>query len=378
MIYLDNAATTKPCREAVAGSAYAMTRVFGNPSSLHGLGIAAEQLLNYSRDKIAASLGVLSREIIFTSGATEANNLAIFGLSEAYGRRKKRVVTTSVEHPSVAEPFKKLAAAGFEVVTVFPRPDGTLDEDDLVEAVNADTCLVSAMYINNETGAILPIEGAFARIKKLYPECILHTDCVQAYMKLPFKAKSLSADAISVSAHKIHGPKGVGALWVKKGVRLSPQILGGGQQSGLRSGTEAVPMIYSFGKTVDAMNATLGPRYAHAEKINLYLREKLSQIPGLSINSPDDASPFILSVSVPGIKSETVLHFLEQKQIYVSSGSACSRGKKSAVLEAFGLPAEKIDSTVRISTSAETSEDDVDRLAEALRLACETLVKIKR
>lgn len=378
MIYLDNAATTKPCREAVDASAYAMTQAFGNPSSLHGLGIEAEKLVSFSRDIIAASLGAVSGEIIFTSGATEANNLAVLGLTQTYGKRKKRIVTTAVEHPSVAEPMKKLAEMGYDIISVAPRSDGIIDEDSLAAAVDENTCLVSAMYVNNETGAILPIAGAFAKIKKMFPDCILHTDCVQAYMKLPFRAKDLSADAISVSAHKIYGPKGVGALWLKKGTRIAPQLLGGGQQNGLRSGTESVPLIYSFGKAVETMSRNLGERLEHAEKIAGYCRQKLSEIPDVVINSPSGASPYIISAAVLGIKSETLLHFLEQRQIYVSSGSACSRGKKSSVLEAFRLPTDIIDSTVRISTSSDTSPEDIDRLAESIVLAQNTLVKIKR
>ena len=377
MIYLDNAATTKPCAEAIAGSAYAMTQAFGNPSSLHKLGIRAEELVEFSKEKIAAALGGLSREIIFTSGATEANNLALFGLSGVYGRHRRKIVTTAVEHPSVAEPAKKLREQGFEVVFVSPGADGNIGEDDLVGAVDENTCLVSAMYVNNETGHILPIEGAFARIKKLYPECILHTDCVQAFMKLPFKAKSLGADAISLSAHKIHGPKGVGALWLKNGLRISPQLLGGGQQNGLRSGTEAVPLIYSFGKTVEAMSKTLPERLAHAEDIAEYCRKRLSEI-GAAINSPEEGSPYIISASVGGLKSETLLHFLEQQEIYVSSGSACSRGKKSVVLKAFGLPDAVSDSTVRISTSVSTTREDIDALVSGIDSALKTLVKIKR
>ena len=277
----------------------------------------------------------------------------------------------------MAEPAKKLREQGFEVVFVSPGADGSIGEDDLVGAVDENTCLVSAMYVNNETGHILPIEGAFARIKKLYPECILHTDCVQAFMKLPFKAKSLGADAISLSAHKIHGPKGVGALWLKNGLRISPQLLGGGQQNGLRSGTEAVPLIYSFGKTVEAMSKTLPERLAHAEDIAEYCRKRLSEI-GAAINSPEEGSPYIISASVGGLKSETLLHFLEQQEIYVSSGSACSRGKKSVVLKAFGLPDAVSDSTVRISTSVSNTREDIDALASGIDSALKTLVKIKR
>lgn len=378
MIYLDNAATTKVCRKAADGAAHAMSEAFGNPSSLHGLGIEAEKLVNFSKEMLASALGGQADEIIFTSGATESNNLAIFGLAENYGRRKKRVVTTAVEHPSVMEPMKKLAAKGYELVILKPNEDGEITEDMLVDAVDANTCLISAMYVNNETGYVLPIERAFSRIKRLYPDCVTHCDCVQVFMKYPVKVKALAADAVSMSGHKVHAPKGVGALWVKKGVRVAPLVVGGGQQSGVRSGTEAVPSIYAFGKAVETLSPTVSARFEHASEIREYAFKRLSEIDGVVINSKDGASPYILSVAVTGIKSETVLHFLEQRDIYVSSGSACSKGKKSEVLEAFGLPDRLIDSTIRISTCEETSFEDIDALAEGLKTALETLVKIKR
>lgn len=376
MIYLDNAATTKVCREAVEGVGYAMTEAFGNPSSLHGLGIYAEKLINFSKEKIATALGAIPSEIIFTSGATESNNLAIFGLAENYGRRKKRIVTTAVEHPSVMEPMKKLKDKGFELCIVSPDENGEISEDILVDAVDGNTCMISAMYVNNETGYILPIEKAFSRIKKLYPDCMTHCDCVQGFMKLPIKVKSLCADAISISGHKIYAPKGVGALWIKKGVRVAPIAVGGGQQGGIRSGTEAVPSIYGFGKAVEALTPTISQRLEHAKEIRDYAVSRISEINCAVINSKENSSPYIISVALPGIKSETILHFLEQKEIYVSSGSACSRGNKSGVLEAFNISKTALDSTVRISTSYDTTKEDIDALADELKRAAESLVRI--
>lgn len=378
MIYLDNAATTQPSREAIAGSAFAMTQAYGNPSSLHGMGVKAEKLVNFTKEKLAAALGGQPQEIIITSGATESNNLAIFGLAEVYGRRRKKIVTTAVEHPSILEPMKRLAERGFELTIVRPNENGEITEDSLVQAVDENTCLISAMYVNNETGYILPIEGAFARIKRLYPDCITHSDCVQAFMKLPFRARSISADAISVSGHKVHAPKGIGALYLKKGVRIAPQLLGGGQQNGLRSGTEPVPAIYAFGKAVEALAPTINERLEHAQKIREYAIRELQKIPDVVINSSPEASPYIISAALLGIKSETVLHFLEQRSIYVSSGSACSKGKKSSVLEAFSLPRSVIDSTIRISTSAATAQEEIDELCKGLKAAGETLAKIKK
>ncbi len=377
MIYLDNAATTKVCREAADAALYAMTEVFGNPSSLHRLGIEAEKLISFSAEMISEALGGQQAEVIFTSGATESSNLAIFGLAENYGRRKKKIVTTAVEHPSVLGPMKKLKEKGYELTVVEPDENGEITEDALVSAVDGDTCLVSAMLVNNETGYILPIERAFSRIKKLYPDCMTHCDCVQGFMKLPIKAKALSADAISLSGHKIYAPKGVGALWIKKGVRVSPTAFGGGQQNGIRPGTESVPLIYAFAKAVETLVPTLSERYGHACKIRDYAVKKLSEA-GAVINSRSGGSPYIISVSLPQIRSETLLHFLEQREIYVSSGSACSKGKKSEVLEAFRLSDGIIDSTVRISTSPKTSESDIDALAEGFREASKTLVKTSK
>ena len=377
MIYLDNAATTPPCREAIDASVFAMNEAFGNPSSLHGLGIQAEKLIDFSKEALARALGGVSKEIVFTSGATESNNLAIFGLAENYGRRKKRVVTTAVEHPSVAEAFKKLSALGYEVVAVKPDQNGEITADALVSAVDKNTCLVSAMYVNNETGYILPVESAFSRIKKQYPDCMTHCDFVQGFLKLPVKVKSLCADAVSVSGHKVHAPKGVGALWIKSGVRVAPTTFGGGQQNGLRSGTEAVPAIYAFGKAVEAFSGNIAQRLERAALIKKYAVERLSGA-GLVINSKENASPYIISAALVGIKSETLLHFLEAEKIYVSSGSACSKGKKSAVLTAFGLADAVADSTIRISLGFDTEKNDIDSLAEALERASKSLVKSDR
>lgn len=377
MIYLDNAATTPPCREAIDASVFAMSEAFGNPSSLHGLGIQAEKLIDFSKEALARALGGASKEIVFTSGATESNNLAIFGLAENYGRRKKRVVTTAVEHPSVAEAFKKLSALGYEVVAVKPDQNGEITADALVSAVDKNTCLVSAMYVNNETGYILPVESAFSRIKKQYPDCMTHCDFVQGFLKLPVKVKNLCADAVSVSGHKVHAPKGVGALWIKSGVRVAPTTFGGGQQNGLRSGTEAVPAIYAFGKAVEAFSGNIAQRLERAALIKKYAVERLSEA-GLVINSKENASPYIISAALVGIKSETLLHFLEAEKIYVSSGSACSKGKKSAVLTAFGLADAVADSTIRISLGFDTEKNDIDSLAEALERASKSLVKSDR
>ncbi len=377
MIYLDNAATTAVLRSSANAAVFAMTEAYGNPSSLYHFGIEAERLVNFSREKTAAAISAKPEEIFFTSGATESNNAAVLGLAETYGRRKKRVVTTAVEHPSVAEAFKRLGERGYDVVTVTPDQDGNLTEDMLFSAVDENTCLISAMLVNNETGYILPIGNAFKRIKKAFPDCMTHCDCVQGFMKLPFTVKELSADALSFSGHKVHAPKGIGGLYLKKGVRMSPLIVGGGQQNGVRSGTESVPLIYAFGKAVEELSGNIGERLEHAKAIKKYAVEKLIGM-GAAINSPENASPYIISASVPGIKSETMLHYLESVGIAVSSGSACSKGKKSRVLTAFGLKDSVADTTIRISTSYMTTKEEIDRLADGISEAMSKLVRIKR
>lgn len=376
MIYLDNAATTKVMPAAAEGVIAGMTESFGNPSSLHRLGLDAERLVSFSQRKILSALGDTSGRIIFTSGATESNNTAILGLAECYGRRKKKVVTTSIEHPSVAKAFERLAELGYEVTTVRPNEQGEITEDMLIEAVDSDTCLISAMLVNNETGYILPIDKAFPKIKRLHPECMTHCDCVQGFEKLHVSVKKLGCDALSLSGHKIYSPKGIGALYLKSGVRIAPLMLGGGQQNALRSGTEPVPLIYGMGKAVEALDSTIDERLEHVREVNCYARDMLSEIGAVILSGPE-ASPYILSIAVPGLKSETVLHYLEASEIYVSSGSACSKGKKSGVLAEFKVSDRYIDSVIRLSFSYENTKEDIDLLAAKLRDGMESLAKIK-
>ncbi len=377
MIYFDNAATTKVCDEAVSACIYAMKEDFGNPSSLHGLGINAEKLVDFSKEQIATAVGCTKDEIVFTSGATESNNTAILGLCENYGKRKKRVVTTAIEHPSAFEPFERLRKLGYEVFVVAPNECGEITADMLIDAVDDNTCLISAMLVNNENGYVLPIGEAFKEIKASYPECMTHCDCVQGFEKLKIKAKSLYCDTMAVSGHKIYAPKGVGALYIRKGVRVAPLLIGGGQQKNLRSGTESVPLIYALGKTVEALTPTIDERFEYVKALNEYARKLILGIDTTVINSPENASPYILNISLVGLKSETVLHFLEQSQIYVSSGSACSRGKKSSVLSAFGLNDKRVDSAIRISFSKDSTFEEIDRLCEELERAVKTLARAR-
>lgn len=365
-IYLDNAATTKPCDEAVRAAVAAMTDNFGNPSSLHRAGLDAQLAMDGARKIIADSIGAEENCIYFTSGATESNNLALRGASAAYGRKAKRIVISAVEHASVEETAADLEKKGFEVTRVSPREDGRFYAADFVNACGEDVCLISMMYVNNETGYVLPVKETFAMVKRKYPHIITHTDCVQAYMKLPVKASALGADLISLSGHKVHGGKGVGALYIKKGVRVLPVVTGGKQEKGIRSGTESVPMICAFGAAVEKLSPTINERWERVSALRAYLLEKLSVVDGISVNSPDDGSPYVVNISAEGKRSEIMLHFLESKGIYVSSGSACSKGQQSGVLGQFGIMGKRADSALRISMSAETTEAELDEFVTAL------------
>ena len=373
-IYLDNAATTKPCGEAVSAAVDAMTENYGNPSSLHRAGLDAQLAVDRARKAIAASIGADSSEIYFTSGATESNNLALRGISAAYGRKRRKLVISSVEHASVDETASALEKNGFEIVRISPRDDGRFYADDFISACDENTCLVSMMLVNNETGYIMPVRETFMAVKRSFPEIITHCDCVQGYMKLPIKAASLGADLISLSAHKIHGVKGVGAIYIKKGVRVIPIVTGGKQEKGIRSGTESVPLIAAFGAAVDKFRPTIAERYERVSQLKAHLLEKIGGIENVAVNSPSDGSPYVINISAVGKRSEIMLHFLESKGIYVSSGSACSKGQQSGVLGEFGISGKRADGAVRISITAQTTEEELDEFAVAL---AEGMTKIR-
>lgn len=366
-VYLDNAATTKPCAEAVQAAVDAMTINFGNPSSLHRAGLDAQLAVDGARRAIADSLGTDPAAVYFTSGATESNNLALRGACGAYGKKRRKIVISAVEHASVEETAAALEKSGFEVTRISPREDGRFYPGDFLAACSDETCLVSMMYVNNETGHILPVKETFSAIKRRFPDIITHCDCVQAYMKLPIKASTLSADLISLSGHKIHAVKGAGALYIKKGVRVVPLVTGGKQEKGIRSGTESVPLIAAFGAAVQKLSPTIAERYERVTALKAYLLEQIAKIGDISVNSPDDGSPYVVNISVEGKRSEIMLHFLESKGVYVSSGSACSKGQQSGVLGQFGITGKRADGALRISMTAETTEADLDELCAALR-----------
>lgn len=376
IVYLDNSSTTKPCEEAIAEMNSALAEDFGNPSSLHVLGFNAEKRVEAARNAAAGMIGASPPEIYFTSGGTEGNNTAILGASASRKKRGNRIVTTAAEHPSVREPVKSLEEEGFEVIRIKPQSDGTLRKEDIFEAVNGNTVLISIMLVNNETGAIFPVFAAREAIERTGAPAILHCDAVQAFGKIPVDVKKLGADIITVSAHKIHGPKGAGFIYVKKGVTVKPLMLGGGQESGFRSGTQAVPAVcgmYGALKAIGDINGNL-------DKVRGLRDFAVSEIKrnGIAvINSPDSALPFVLNISVEGYRSETLLHFLEREGVFVSSGSACARGKGSYVLSEAGLPSSRVDSALRISFSRYNTKEDVTRLISALIGAKATLRKVK-
>lgn len=366
-VYLDNAATTKPCEEAVDAAVKMMRDNYGNPSSLHRAGLDAQLVMDKARKVIADSIGADSSCLYFTSGATESNNLALRGIAGAYGKRKKKIVISAVEHASVDETASALETQGFEVVRVSPRDDGRMYAADFVNACDENTCLLSMMLVNNETGYILPVKDTFAAVKRRFPDIVTHCDCVQGYMKLPVKATAMNADIISISAHKIHGIKGVGAIYIKKGVRVTPVITGGKQEKGIRSGTESTPLIAAFGAAAEKLLPTISERYKTAEGLKSYLLDKLKDVEGVSVNSPEDGSPYVINISAEGRRSEIMLHFLESKGVYVSSGSACSKGQQSGVLGEFGITGKRADSALRISITAETTQQELDAFVEALK-----------
>ena len=376
-IYLDNSATTRVCEKSAEKVLELMTQCYGNPSSLHKKGLEAQREVAHARQAVAVSLSAQPREIIFTSGGTEANNLAVLGGAAAGRRRGKRIVTTAIEHPSVLEPMRQLEKEGFEVVFLTPDADGRVPEEAVLKAVTGDTILISVMAVNNELGSIQPIEVLKKAVKRAGAPALVQVDGVQAYGKLPLRPEKLGIDLLTVSGHKIHGPKGVGALYVSKNARILPRTFGGGQERELRPGTEAAPLIAGLGAAVEEL-PDWRQAYSRMEKLRDYTLQKLSGLEGVEVNSPVEGLPYLLNFSALGIRSETMLHFLAQRGIYVSSGSACAKGKQSHVLKAAGLPDSRISSAIRVSFSRESTKRDADALAEGVREGLACLARARR
>ncbi len=377
-IYLDNSATTRVCKAAAQKALEIMTENYGNPSSLHSRGLRAEHELTAARRIIASSLGSAPEEIVFTSGGTEGNNTAVSGAAHALARRGKRIVTTAIEHSSVLEMMQQLEKEGFEVIYLRPDESGRVSEASVREAVTRDTILVSMMAVNNETGAVQPIGCVSRIIKAASSPALFHCDAVQAFMKMPVIPKKYGIDLMTVSGHKIHAPKGAGALYIRRGARILPLHYGGMQERKLRPGTEPLPAICAMGAAVSSLSADKDRTGKIRELCGIF-RSRLMQTEGIVLNSDESCLPYIINFSVPGIRSETLLHYLAEREIYVSSGSACAKGHKSHVLTAMGLSAERTDSALRISFSAENTAEDADMLVQSLENAVKTLARaVKR
>lgn len=372
--YLDNSATTRPYDRVVQKVAEVMSERYGNPSSLHRMGIAAEKEIRAAKEKIAATLKAAPGEIYFTSGGTESNNLAIRGVCGV--SRGRRIISTPLEHPATLNTLAYLEEKGWQIDFIPVDSCGAVDLPAFEDLICADTALVTAMLVNNEIGSIQPIAEMVKILKRKNPRAKFHVDAVQGYCKVPCDAKSLGADLISISGHKIHGPKGVGVLYVKKGTRLAPVLFGGGQQDNLRPGTENVPGIAGMGEAAELCHRHMAeavPRMAALrQRLALQIRE---QIPNIQINTPEDCAPHILNVSFAGVRSEVVLLSLEKAGIYVSSGSACSSHKKelSHVLSAIGVDPKMIDGSIRFSLSEFTTEEDIDETVKALTVILKRL-----
>ncbi|MCI8920778.1 MAG: cysteine desulfurase [Acutalibacter sp.] len=372
--YLDNAATTQVLPEAADRARALMVEEFGNPSSLHTRGYKARQELEKARAAVAGKLGVQPGELTFTSGGTEGNNLALFGAAVARGRLGDKIVTTAIEHDSVLKAVGELERQGFRAVYVKPDKTGQVPLEALEAAIDESTILVSVMAVNNETGSILPVQGLSRVIRRKKAPALLHTDGVQAFGKLPFSPAKWGIDLCTVSAHKIHGPKGAGALYVKKGTHILPRSFGGGQERGLRPGTESLPLLGAFGEAASRL-----PRPQEAlprlQALKEALIEGLSALEQVTVHSPEDGLPYIVNFSAGRVRAETMLHFLAEKGVYVSAGSACGKAKPSHVLEAMGLPAGHVRSALRVSFSRFSSMEDVKALLAALEEGLSRLAK---
>lgn len=382
-IYLDNAATTVCCREAADAVREAMLTEYGNPSSMHRKGWLAEQLQKQAVKTLAGILKASEKEIFFTSGGTESDNWALYGAAHANSRKGKHILTTPLEHPAVSEPLRRLEEEGFEVTVLPVDKNGFVTADQIADAMRDDTILVSVMMVNNEIGTIEPVAEIGSRIHRKNPHTIFHVDAVQAFGKLPVYPGRMGIDLLSASGHKIHGPKGIGLLYVREKTKIRPLILGGGQQGGMRSGTDNVPGIAGFSAAAEKLFTEHETVLARERLCKDRLCQGLGKMENVRLHGPLDGEgdvPYIVNASFVGIRSEVLLHALEEKGIYVSAGSACSSHKRtaSAVLTAIGCSGEEIESAVRFSFSGETTEEEIDIVLQALQELAPMLRRFKR
>lgn len=379
-IYLDNSATTKPYPEVVDKMVYALTTDYANPSSLHRKGIEVEKNIKLIRQDIARTLGAKDKEIYFTSGGTESNNAIIRGVANLYKKRKNHIISTEIEHPSVLQTLNDLEQDGFEVTYLKVDRDGKINIEELKNAIKPSTILITIMHVNNEIGSIQPIEDIGKYLKSLKDKIYLHVDAVQSYAKINFKPSRYNIDFMSVSGHKLHGPKGIGFMYIKENNRLKPLITGGGQEIGIRSGTENVPGIYGLGEAVKVINKDLNKTIDKISELkNLLKEEILNNIEDIKLNSPEDGVCHILNVSFKDVRGEVLLHYLEQKGIYVSTGSACSSKKKgSHVLNAIGLNQNEIEGAIRFSLSDLNTKEEILEVVKILKESVSDLRMIIR
>ncbi len=379
--YLDNSATTKSSEEVIEIMVKALREYYGNPSSLHRKGVEVEKLIKTARKQVARALGVKDEEIIFTSGGTEANNIAILGVIEGNKRKGNRIITSRIEHPSVLNVFKSLEARGFEVIYIDVDEWGKIDLKQLHEAITENTLMISLMHVNNEVGTIQPIEEVGKILQRLESRPIFHVDAIQSFGKLKLNLGRLGIDLLSISGHKIHGPKGIGAMFVRKGMKISPLFLGGSQETGIRSGTENVPGILGLGVAAEKIWEDMSTNQEHLIGLkNRFIGQIKNEIPNIKVNGLEgnEGAPHILNVSFMGIRGEVLLHSLEQDGIYVSTGSACSSKKNSQshVLKAMKLKNDEIEGAIRFSFSYNNTMDEVDYAIEGLKRHVEELRKI--
>lgn len=366
MAYFDNSATTKPSENVIDAINISLRDCWGNPSSLHSLGTDANNALTKARKQVSSLLGCPQENFFFTSSGTSANNTAIFGAFEKQKRLGNRIVTTSIEHPSILEPIKRLEQNGVEVIRLTPDKNGNINEEDLFSAINDKTILVSMMAVNNEIGAVLPVSKIRTAVKRAKAPALIHSDCVQAFGKIPISINSLGADIITVSAHKIHGPKGVGGIYLKAKNIIKPYMLGGEQESNIFAGTQGTPAIVGFGVAAEEAK-DIKANYEKVADFKNYLIENLKDLKSVKINSPLNAVPYILNISILGLPSQPIVNFMSEKNIQISAGSACKMGHRSPVLTAMGLDSKIIDSAVRISFSRYNTKEEVTLLLEAIK-----------